>query len=267
MDFLSVRAGDEIVIGKIKGVRFWRYRLDGSPPREIASFQHDTRWIVSRPAEPDEVPTMENERGLNVYKTVEYALENSADAVAGVVEDPHGFYRDGKCGLVLGTVNLWGCTVVHERGYHAQYVEPVSFDQAWGYDPTEILVDLSTLWFAQPPALSFEDRALMTIQQGGRISAVDVGSDLREVSVALISLENQGLITWRHDNGYMLQPHNDQDAGVKSILRLAKKQGECLACGKPVTHDMCAHRTPRMYQVSMKGQNRLLSILKGDDHG
>lgn len=264
MDFMNVRGGDEIVVGKIRGVRFWSYALNSSPPREITSFQNDIRWVASRPAEPDEVPTMENGRGLNVYKTIGHALENSADAVAGVVEDSNGFYCDKKYGLVLGAVDLWGCAVEHERGYHAQYVEPVSFDQAWGYDPDEILADLNDLWFTKRPVLSFEENVLLAIQRGGRVFATDVGRDLRMASVALLSLERWGLVTWRHSNGYLLHPHVYKGFDERQALRLAKEQGECLTCGKQVSREMCANRTPRMYQITMKGQNRLLSILRGN---
>jgi hypothetical protein len=136
MNFLDVHAGDEIIIGKIKGVRFWSYQFidpsKRSPPRTITSFQYDISWVASRPAVSDMEPTLENGRGLNVYKTLRDAMEGSGEAVGAVIEDSHGHWVNTKCGLVFGVVEIWGNVVEHERGYHAQYVQPISFDRAWG---------------------------------------------------------------------------------------------------------------------------------------
>lgn len=148
----DIRFGDEIVYGKLKGVRFWTYQfVDPSgrkPPCTIASFQHYIDWVPGHYAESEgALPTIANGRGLNVYKTVADALRGSADAINGVLENPDGWNRSGS-GIVLGEVEFWGDNnVEHEFGYHAQYVQPTKFLQAWGYQPEIIVSQLNRIWF------------------------------------------------------------------------------------------------------------------------
>lgn len=144
-NYLDIHFGDEVVIGPLKGVRFWTYQF--IDPCTIRSFQHDHDWNVGQITEANAVPTLENERGINVYKTVDDALRGSADAIHAVIGDQAEAWADCKGGIVLGEIEFWGPTVEHEFGYHAQFVKPIRFLRAWGYQGEQIVDELNELWF------------------------------------------------------------------------------------------------------------------------
>jgi hypothetical protein len=142
MDFTSIRAGDELVVGPLTGVRLWTYGLKGT---KISSFQYFHVWSPAVPTvdnEPD--PTMENGRGLNVYKSEADALRGSADAIRGVQEGP---WHNDMAGIVLGAVEFWGPAVECEFGYAAKIVKPTLFLRAWGARANSIVGELNVLWF------------------------------------------------------------------------------------------------------------------------
>jgi hypothetical protein len=147
-NYLDIHFGDEVVIGPLKGVRFWTYefhpgyndfniRLYRPMTITIKSFQyHNIDWRPGRVSQSEGIPTMENGRGLNVYKTEADAMRGSADAINDVIRGPDWWIKRSS-GIVLGEVEFWGPTVVHEYGYHAQYVKPTRFLRAWGYQPEQ----------------------------------------------------------------------------------------------------------------------------------
>jgi hypothetical protein len=146
MDFTSIHAGDEIVPGPLTGVRFWMYSLKGM---RIMSFQCDHEWSPARPTvDNQEVPTMENGRGINVYKTEADAMRGSADAVNDIIERPDRWVESG-CGIVLGTVEFWGVAVECDIGYAAQIVKPTRFLRAWGARANTVPNELNELWFGE----------------------------------------------------------------------------------------------------------------------
>jgi hypothetical protein len=145
-NYFDIHPGDEVLIGPLKGVRFWTYQFI-DPSCTINSFQHDHEWTPGRATEANAVPTMENQRGLNVYKTIADAMRGSADAVNGVIEDVNGGWMSRQGGIVLGEVEFWGPAIEWEFGYTAQFVKPTRFLQAWGYQPKRIVDELNTLWF------------------------------------------------------------------------------------------------------------------------
>lgn len=266
MDHLfDVRAGDEITYGKLRGVRFWTYQfVDPSgrnPPCTICSFQHDHEWIPSRPTQSEgELPTIENGRGLNVYKTVDDAMRGSADAIHGVIENLEGWYSSTG-GIVLGEVEFWGPCVEYEFIYAAQYVQPSRFVQAWGYKPWQIVDDLNLLWFAPPDRLSFEEEVLLAVQRGGAISAADIGFELQLISKVLSDLESKGFVSWKRSY--------DFDGKWKQQLEMAWNHGVCLSCNRPARADgACAARMPRLWQITTTGQIALLTTIRqrGENH-
>jgi hypothetical protein len=143
-DYTTIRPGDEFVIGPLTGVRFWVYILKDM---RIQSFQHFHSWTPAQPTVDDAAaPTMENGRGLNVYKTEADAMRGSADAINDVIERPDRWLESG-CGIVLGAVEFWGVAVEYEYGYAAQVVKPVRFLRAWGARADTIVDALNELWF------------------------------------------------------------------------------------------------------------------------
>jgi hypothetical protein len=141
MDFTTIRAGDELVIGPLTGVRFWTYILK---TMTIQSFQYYHEWTPSAPTvDPDaHIPW----RGLNVYKTEADAMRGSADAINDVIERPER-WLDSRCGIVLGSVEFWGIAYEHEFGYAAEIVKPTRFLRAWGARANTIVDELNTIWF------------------------------------------------------------------------------------------------------------------------
>lgn len=144
INYLDIHAGDELVVGPLTGVRFWTYSLKNM---EISSFQHDHEWRPDHPTVDNEAtPTMENGRGINVYKTTSAAMRGSADAMNDIIERPDRWV-DAYCGIVLGTVEFWGVSVECEYGYAAQIVKPTQFLRAWGARSDTIADELNMIWF------------------------------------------------------------------------------------------------------------------------
>jgi hypothetical protein len=147
MDFTTIHAGDELVIGPLKGVRFWTYNIKDM---QINSFQWDHVWSPSAPTVDNEAaPTIENERGINVYKSIEDAMRGSADAINDIIEQPDKWIGCGG-GIVLGTVEFWGVTVEYEYGWATQVVRPTRFLRAWGARAGTIADELNAIWFGCP---------------------------------------------------------------------------------------------------------------------
>jgi hypothetical protein len=145
-DYLNIHAGDEVVIGPLKGVRFWTYQFLSCA---ITSFQyHDIKWSPRQVAQSESIPTMKNRCGLNVYNTVDEAMRGSADAINDVIRGPDWWVKR-RSGIVLGKVKFWGPAVEHEFGYRAQFVKPTKFLRAWGYQPELIVEKLNVLWFGE----------------------------------------------------------------------------------------------------------------------
>lgn len=250
--------------GPLRGVRFWSYQfIDPSnrqPPRNITSFQHDIEWFANRPAASGtKILTIENERGLNVYNTEQDALRGSADAVEGVIANVEG-YAQSRSGLVLGAVEFWGQAVKHEFGWHSQYVKPCRFLRGWGHEPRKMVGDLNTLWFENDALLSFEERVLLAIQRGGFVCAADIDEDLKQISAALTVLEALGFVRFKHDSVF--------DGKWKQQQDRAWDQGVCLTCNRPARDDKaCAAGRPRLYWITVAGQEALLKTLRGGRHG
>lgn len=142
---MGPRFGGEC-FGPLTGVRFWMFDKNN----KIHSFQCDHKWSPEHATvdnEPD--PTIENERGINVYKSVGYALRGSADAVNDVIEHPTRWLESG-CGIVLGEVEFWGPTVECQNLYAAKIVKPTRFLRAWGARADTIVAELNALWFPIP---------------------------------------------------------------------------------------------------------------------
>jgi hypothetical protein len=257
MDLNTLFDTNDIVPGPLKGVRFWSYALHGSyyhPPRAITSFQNDIEWVASRPAQSDMEPTFENLRGINVYKTEGDALRGSADAVNGVVEDVNGLWIERQCGLVIGEVEFEGPTVEWEFGYTAQFVKPTKFTRAWGYEPEQMVDDLNLLWFAGGIGLSYSERVMLAIQRGGIVTAADIDGQLRQTFNTLGCLEANGFVSHRrahYDDGVMYRRQNE----------MAEEQGVCLSCHQWADED-CREYKPRLYQLTLAGQDALLAALR-----
>ena len=149
MSFFDARAGDEIMLEKLTGFRFWAVSYGeawGYPPMSLRSFQNPMSWLPGQPAVSDELPTMDNSHGISVYKTVQAAMDGGADAIAGTSANRADVPLCYRGGIVLGHVELWGSVVEHDRGYRAQYVQPITFIRAWGYDPDRILREVQSQW-------------------------------------------------------------------------------------------------------------------------
>lgn len=197
---------------------------------------------------------MENLRGINVYKTEDDAMLGSADAVNAVIEDVNGGWRTCKGGLVLGEVEFFGPTLEWEFGYTAQFVRPTKFLRGWGHQPEQMVDDLNTLWFASNGSLSLLERVMLSIQHGGIITAADIGDS---INLAMLDmLERKGLGTQKraaYDDGVMYEPQKQK----------AWQQGVCLSCGREAREE-CKGRKPRLYQLTLAGQDALLVALRRD---
>jgi hypothetical protein len=152
-DIRKIRCGDSVEGRPLLGYRFWMYG-PGSNLREhkISSFQWETNWPVGGYAKGRE-PSEYSEgggHGINVYKTIADAMNGSGGAVNAVTAGT--FNENHRYGLVLGKVKFWGIVWEHQHGYRAQYVQPILFEQAWGYRPRQTLTDLNALWFGREKA-------------------------------------------------------------------------------------------------------------------
>jgi|SRR6516164_430213 hypothetical protein len=138
IDFTAIRAGEEIVVGPLMGMRFWRYRL---VPLQLLSWCLDERsWLPNEPFEADEPPELDTTHGVHAYKTMQNLLDYIRDPQALV--DDFGLGLRKMDGIVLGSVALWGAVVICENGYRAQYARPQQFTQAFGNQADEVLARL-----------------------------------------------------------------------------------------------------------------------------
>jgi hypothetical protein len=105
------RATHELSVGEVLAWRVWRVEFLGGHP-QLYSYSHHVRWPFG-PLEADQLPSLDNSHGI-------YALKTYQDMVSYVGSHGH----DGS--HVLGQVHLWGLVIEGERGYRAQFAEPVA---------------------------------------------------------------------------------------------------------------------------------------------
>jgi hypothetical protein len=146
MDLTNIKAGEEIEVGPFVGCRFWRYRLT---PLTLWSWMLNAReWLPGEPCEADKPPEMEGYHGIYGYKTMDglHDYIGWKEPEKGVGPRPrwvHPYHGDAD-GIIMGTVALWGTTVIHPLGYRAHYGQPLSFTEAFGTRADEALARLRT---------------------------------------------------------------------------------------------------------------------------
>ena len=140
MNFLDIRAGDNIEVGTQVAYRFWRYVF---PPYEapirLLSWVSSKRWNPRQFVEGTSPDV--GEQGIHGYKTMD-------DLMWSVRGDPERLVprsQMSECdGVVIGTVALWGVIWDHARGYRAQFARPTSFISSHGKRSQDALAELRT---------------------------------------------------------------------------------------------------------------------------
>ena len=140
MNFLDIRAGDNIEVGTQVAYRFWRYVF---PPYEapirLLSWVSSKRWHPRQFVEGTSPDV--GEQGIHGYKTMD-------DLIWSVRGDPERLVprsQMSECdGVVIGTVALWGVIWDHARGYRAQFARPTSFISSHGKRSQDALAELRT---------------------------------------------------------------------------------------------------------------------------
>lgn len=140
MNFLDVRAGDNIEIGTQVAFRFWRYVFPRhEAPVRLLSWVSSKRWHPGQFVEGTSPDV--GEQGIHGYKTMD-------DLMWSVHDDPKRLVvrsQITECdGVVIGTVALWGVIWDHARGYRAQFARPISFISSYGKRSQEALAELRT---------------------------------------------------------------------------------------------------------------------------
>jgi hypothetical protein len=138
MNFLDIRAGENVQVGTQVAYRFWRYSF---PPHEapvrLLSWVSSQRWHPRRSVEGT-TPDV-GEQGIHGYKTMD-------DLMFSLRDDPERLVprsqMSGCDGIVVGTVALWGVIWDHARGYRAQFAKPTSFISSYGGRSREALAEL-----------------------------------------------------------------------------------------------------------------------------
>jgi hypothetical protein len=144
MNFLDIRAGDNLEVGTQLAFRFWRYVFPPfEAPVRLLSWVSSMRW---HPGQFVEGTTPDiGRQGIHGYKS----MDDLIDSING---DPDNLLFRCKLsetdGVILGTVALWGIIWDHARGYRAQFARPTSFISAHGNRNREALAELSALFFA-----------------------------------------------------------------------------------------------------------------------
>jgi hypothetical protein len=142
MNFLDIKAGENIEIGTQQAYRFWRYVFPphGAPIR-LLSWISDKRWHPHQFVQGT-TPDV-GEQGIHGYKT----MDDLMWSVRGEPESLVSRSRMSGCdGVVLGTVALWGIIWDHARGYRAQFARPIAFISSYGNRNKEALAELSDIF-------------------------------------------------------------------------------------------------------------------------
>jgi hypothetical protein len=138
MNFLDVRAGDEIEVGTQVAYRFWRYVF---PPFEtnirLLSWVSGKRWYPGQFVEGTSPDV--GEQGIHGYKTMDDLMWSVRGKPEGLVVRSQMTQCDG---IVIGTVALWGVVWDHAKGYRAQFARPTSFISSYGKRSQKALAEL-----------------------------------------------------------------------------------------------------------------------------
>jgi hypothetical protein len=143
MNFLDIKAGDDVEVGTQTAFRFWRYvfpRHDA--PLQLLSYVSPLRW---RPKTPVEAPSPDfQQQGIHGFKTMD-------DLLFATRGDPSNLITRSKItgcnGVVVGSVALWGVVWEHSKGYRAQFAKPASFCSAHGEGNIRALTELQMRFF------------------------------------------------------------------------------------------------------------------------
>jgi hypothetical protein len=140
MNFLDIRAGDNIEIGTQVAFRFWRYVFPPyEAPLRLLSWVSSKRWHPGQFVEGTSPDV--GEQGIHGYKT----MDDLMLSVGGVPESLVVRSQMSECdGVVIGTVALWGVVWDHARGYRAQFARPISFTSSYGKRSQVALAELRT---------------------------------------------------------------------------------------------------------------------------
>jgi hypothetical protein len=148
MNFLDIRAGENIEVGTETGYRFWRYVFPPyHGPVRLLSWVSEKRWHPLRFVEgttPDK-----GEQGIHGYKTIDDMLSSIRGEPERLVARSQ---MSGCDGVVLGTVALWGIVWEHARGYRGQFAKPLSFVSSYGNRNQEALAELRASFFGEAGA-------------------------------------------------------------------------------------------------------------------
>ena len=113
MNFLDIRAGDNIEVGTQLAFRFWRYVFPPfEAPLRLLSWVSSMRW---HPGQFVEGTTPDiGRQGIHGYKSMDELI----DSING---NPDNLLFRCKLtetdGVIIGTVALWGTIWDHARGY------------------------------------------------------------------------------------------------------------------------------------------------------
>ena len=140
MNFLDIRAGDNIEVGTQVAFRFWRYVFPPyAAPLRLLSWVSGMRWHPRQFVEGTSPDV--GEQGIHGYKTMD-------DLIWSVRGEPERLVvrsQMTECdGVVIGTVALWGVVWDHARGYRAQFARPISFTSSYGKRSQDVLAELRT---------------------------------------------------------------------------------------------------------------------------
>ena len=138
MNFLDIKAGENIEIGTQKAYRFWRYAF---APTRLASWVSDMHWPPDQFVEGTSPDT--GDQGIHGFRTMEDLLWSCNDEPQRLVA------RSQMCGydgIVIGTVELWGIIWDHKRGHRAQFARPTSFISIYGNWKEKALAELRVIF-------------------------------------------------------------------------------------------------------------------------
>lgn len=150
MNFLDIKAGDNVEVGTQKAYRFWRYSFPNNSasawpsagPVRLLSWVSGMNWYPHQFVEgttPDH-----GEQGIHGYKTMDDLLQSfGSDPELLVMRSRISGYD----GVVIGTVDMWGIIWDHAKGYRAQFARPTSFISSYGAGSEQALAELHTMFF------------------------------------------------------------------------------------------------------------------------
>ena len=138
MNFLDIRAGDNVEVDIQVAFRFWRYVF---PPFEAPI--RLLSWVPSKRWHP--VNSWRGHRQMWASRA-SMAIKPWMTWYGPFVANPNVSWVGGQMtecdGVVIGTVALWGVIWEHAKGYRAQFARPTSFISSYGKRSEEALAEL-----------------------------------------------------------------------------------------------------------------------------